>query len=137
MRITRLSLAILLAVAFVGCQTARKHVESKREFIGLPATDFTLTVVCSSPDMAFNGTIVNDGEGYEVSGVGSGTYLLSTHHLVCSFMRTGTDGTLVLTISEQGPRHSSSSVGTEPWNRGVRADFLRTPSEQHNRLETF
>jgi hypothetical protein len=137
MRTARLSLGILLAVAFVGCQSSRQHIESKSDFIGLPATDFTLKVVCSSPDMAFNGTIVADGERQEVSGVGSGTYHISTHHLVCSFMRSGTNGTFVFTILVGGPEHSSSSTDTELWNRGVRADFLRTPSAQYNRLETF
>ena len=137
MRTTCLSLAILLTVAFVGCQTARKHIESKRDFAGLPTTDFTLTVVCSSPDMVFNGTIVNDGERQEVSGVGRGTYHISSHHLVCSFMRSGANGTFVFTILVGGPEQSSSSTGTELWNRGVRADFLRTPSAQHTLLETF
>jgi hypothetical protein len=128
---------MLLAVAFGGCQTARKQIESKRDYIGLPTTDFTLTVVCSSPDMAFNGTIVDDGEPQEVSGVCSGTYRISAHHLVCSFMRSGTNGTFVFTILVGGPEQSSSSTGTRLWDRGVRADFLRTPSAQYTRLKTF
>jgi hypothetical protein len=137
MKKTGLSLAIILAAALVGCQTSRRHTETRADFIGFPATDFTLTVVCSSPDTAFNGTIVNDGERQEVSGVGRGMYHISSHHLVCSFVRSGTNGTFVFTIQVGGQEQSSSSVDTKPWNRGVRADFLRTPSEQHNLLETF
>jgi hypothetical protein len=137
MRTTRLSLAIILAAALVGCQTSRKHVETKGDFIGFPAADFTLALVCSSPDTAYSGTFVNDGESQEVSGVGRGTYHISGHHLVCSFVRSGTNGTFVFTIQVGGQEQSSSSVDTKPWNRGVHADFLRIPSEQHTRLETF
>ena len=87
--------------------------------------------------MVFNGTIVNDGEQQEVSGVGRGTYHISSHHLVCSFVRSGTNGTFVFTILVGGSEQSSSSMRAELWNRGVRADFLRTPSAQCNRLEPF
>jgi hypothetical protein len=87
--------------------------------------------------MSFNGTIVDDGERQDVSGVGSGTYHISTHHLVCSFMRSGTNGTFVFTILVGSPEQSSSSTRVELWNRGVRADFLRTPSAQYTRLEPF
>ncbi|HNU50195.1 MAG TPA: hypothetical protein PKJ98_04670 [Verrucomicrobiota bacterium] len=137
MKAIRLLIAVILAIASAGCQTSRKHIESKSDFVGMPTTDFTITLVCSSPDVAFTGTIINDGERQEVSGVGRGTYHISSHHLVCSFMRSGASGTFVFTILVGGPEQSSSSVGIEAWSHGVLADFLRTPSMQHTRLETF
>jgi hypothetical protein len=130
-------LPALVAVALVGCQTAPNHAPSKRDLTGLPATDFVVTVACSSPEMAFTGTIITDADEQQVSGVGDATYQISARHLVCSFRKLGADGSLKLTVSEPAVGESSSATSAGKHSLGGRADVLRTPTAKHTVVTTF
>jgi hypothetical protein len=134
MKTKHMSLAALLAVVLAGCQTTTKPTNSKREFAGCPTTDFTLSIECTSPNMAFTGTIATDGEEQKVSGIGSGRYHVSTHHLVCVFAASTAEGKLLLTVTDEGPSQARSIMGPA---HGIRVDYLRGPNEQHTLSSTF
>jgi hypothetical protein len=134
MKARHMSLAALLAVVMVGCQTTTKHATSKQNFAGFPTTAFTLSVECISPDMAFTGTIATDGEEQKVSGIGSGRYHVSTHHMVCVFAASSAEGKLLATVTDEGLSQSRSIMGPA---HGIRIDYLRGPNEQHNLSSTF
>ena len=112
-------------IAIVGCRTASTTVASKRDFTGLPSTDFTVSV-SGTPGLKFTGTLVTDGATREVSGIVPATYQVSTHELVCSFKKTGAKGHIALRVSE-GDRDLGSSSNRRRIG-GVRAEILRTPS---------
>lgn len=125
-------LSALIAVAFLaGCSTT----SHRRDFSGIPATDFTLCVTCGEPSIRYTGTIVSDGHSELVSGKGNGTYYISAHKIACSFKKTDADGRISLAVSEAGKTQGSSSTISR--FGGVRAEVLRTPSEQHDVFTTF
>ncbi len=134
MKPKHMSLAALLAVILMGCHTTMKDTNSKRDFTGCPTTDFTLSIECTSPNMEFTGTIATDGEEQKVSGIGSGRYHVSTHHLVCVFAASRAEGKLLLTVSDEGPSQARSIMGPA---HGIRIDYLRGPNEQHTLSSTF
>lgn len=111
-----------------------KHTTLKQDFDGFPNTDFTLRVECTSPETAFTGTIGTDGDERKVSGIGSGSYHVSTHHLVCVFAADSAEGKLLLTVTDEGPSQARSIMGPA---HGIRIDYLRGPNEQHTLSSTF
>ena len=134
MKTRHMSLAALLAVVLGGCQTTTKHTNSKQDFAGFPTTDFTLNVECTSPNMTLSGAIATDGEEQQVSGIGSGRYHVSTHHLVCVFAASTAEGKLLLTVTDEGPSQARSIMGPA---HGIRVDYLRGPNEQYTLSSTF
>jgi hypothetical protein len=125
MRILLTLLSVIVTIAFVGCRTISGNVATKRDFTGSPSTDFTVWVT-GAPGLKFTGTLVTDGAAREVSGIVPATYQVSTHELVCSFRKTGTEGDIVLRVSE-GDRELGSSSNRARLG-GVRAEILRTRS---------
>ena len=124
-------LAVIAVTIFVGCSTASRH----RDFTGIPATDFTVSVKCGEPNMRFTGTIVSDGHTEHLSGLGSGTFHISGHEVICAFKKTDAAGRISLTISK-GDTHVGDAISDETYG-GVRAELLYTPEQRHTLFTSF
>lgn len=125
-------LLTLIAGAFLfGCGTP-----THRDFAGMPATAFAVTVSCSDASMRFEGTIISDGHSERLSGTGSGTFQATGHEIVCSFRKTSADGRISISVLEEAGKSLGSSTTAKPFG-GVRAELLRTPSAEHTLFTTF
>jgi hypothetical protein len=126
------SLLALLALTFlVGCGTTAAH----RDLAAGPAIDFNVSVTCSEPTMRFTGLIISDGRAETVSGTGSSQFHVRGHQVVCSFKKTSPDGQISVAVSEASKKLGDCSSPAQ--FGGVRAEFLRTPTERHDIFTTF
>jgi len=126
-----LPLTIIAMTILVGCRTVSRH----RDFTGVPATDFTVSVTCGEPSMEFTGTIVSDGQTEHLSGTGSGTFQISGHEVVCVFRKSDPAGRIALKITKAGELVGQAM--TDVTNGGVRAELLYTPEQQHTLFTSF
>ncbi len=124
--------AMITAFAFAalfGCASAPQN------YGGSPATNIIVNVTCTDSGARFNGTITCDGQTERLVGIGQGSFPATGHAFACSFQKSDDAGKILLSVSEGGKNLGSSSTGGV--SGGVRAELLRTPTEQQTLFTTF
>lgn len=132
MKTTPSLLAVITVTIFVGCSTTSRH----RDFSGIPATDFTVSVTCGEPSLGFTGTIVSDGHTEHLSGIGKGIFHTSGHEITCAFKKSEPRGRISLSISKTGGDHIGDAI-TDETNGGVRAELLYAPDQRRTLFTSF
>jgi len=131
MKTIPLLLAVIAMTILAGCGTTSGH----RDFTGIPATDFTVSVTSGEPSMRFTGTIVSDGRTEHLSGTGSSTFHVSGHEVVCAFKKADLAGRMSLKITKAGDLVGEAH--TDEIHGGVRAELLYTPEQKHTLFTSF
>lgn len=122
--------AVLTASTLFGCSTS-----SHRDFSRSSATEITVSVRCSEPNMKFSGSIVSDGQTAHLTGTGSGTFNARGHEFVCSFQKEDTGGQISISVSEGGKVLGNTSNSERLG--GMRSEVLRSRSVNHTLFSTF
>jgi hypothetical protein len=130
MKKTKVIFAVMAAALLTGCS----HPSMQRVYSG-PTTDVVVTVTCSNPGTRFTGSIITDGRAEPSGGTGQATFHATGHEFVCVFKKTDPDGRISISISEGGREVGNSSSGEK--FGGVRAEMLRTLTEQHTIFTTL
>lgn len=124
-------MAVFTAALVSGCTATT----GQREFTGIKATSFTVSVACDEPTMGFGGTIVSDGHTEPFSGTGSATLQVSGHEVVCAFKKTHAPGRITLRITKGGELIGEAT--TDEAHGGVRAELLYIPNQRRASFTSF